>query len=157
MKELPQRLENRFRLYLNILPVVEKVGLYGSLTLGLMLSIIAVSQVALRASKYVASPYSQKYHKNLVSNSVYKACEEKVTDRRGSVPAEMSPRSNDSDEVDFEEDDRSEECLNIIRREPQYELEEDDALSDIESNDNEVEQVSWVNFVIDLETTNTLR
>ncbi|XP_070501982.1 scavenger receptor class B member 1 [Chironomus tepperi] len=143
MMELPKRLEDRFSLYLNILPVVEKVGLYGSLILGLALSIIAVTQVALRASKYVASPYHQKYHHNLVNNSVYNACEEKVSSRNHSVRNESSQNGNKStDDVDGEDDskisddDDDAHCLNIIRRDDQYELENDDAISDIDYNDD---------------------
>lgn len=156
MKELPKRLEDRFGLYLNILPVVESVGLYGSLTLGLILSVIAVTQVALRASKYVASPYNQKYHHNLASNSVYNACEEKVTGKQNSAPNDSSTRS--TDEMDDEEGNRNSdddeyatECLNIIRRDDQYELEDDDALSDNDiaynddddSNSTSAEQVCF--------------
>jgi hypothetical protein len=141
MMELPKRLEDRFSLYLNILPVVEKVGLYGSLTLGLVLSIIAVTRVALRASKFVASPYQQKYHHNLVSNSVYNACEEKVSSRNHSVTNENAHKASNSkdygeDDNKMSDDDDDAHCLNIIRRDDQYELENDDALSDIEYNDD---------------------
>lgn len=143
MMELPKRLEDRFSLYLNILPVVEMVGLYGSLTLGLVLSIIAVTRVALRASKFVASPYHQKYHHNLVNNSVYNACEEKLSSRNQSVTNETSQKAkNSNDDVDGEDDNKifndfdDSHCLNIIRRDDQYELENDDALSDIDYNDD---------------------
>jgi len=142
MMELPKRLEDRFSLYLNILPVVEKVGLYGSLILGLALSIIAVTRVALRASKFVSSPYQQKYHHNLVNNSVYNACEEKVSSRNHSASNENSHKATSSnDYVDGEDkisdDDEHAHCLNIIRRDDQYELENDDAISDIDYNDDE--------------------
>lgn len=142
MVELPKNLEERFSLYLNILPLVEKVGLYGSLTLGLILSIIAVTQVALRASRYVAPQYSQKYHHNL--NSVYNPCEEKLTAKHNSTKNDPLMKTNaiDNEEENKASDDdeyETNECLNIIRRDDQYELENDDALSDddIEYNDEE--------------------
>lgn len=128
MQELPRRLERRFGFYLNFLPVVEKVGLYGSLVLGLFLSIFAVTRVALRASKSFAS---QQYNHNLVNNSVYNPCE-----RRLSKQQEEAHNGNNSED---DSDDR--ECLNVIRRDDEYELENDDALSDIEYNEiNEDEE-----------------
>lgn len=125
MQELPHRLERRFKFYLNFLPVVEKVGLYGSLSMGLLLSIIAVTRVAFRASK---SFTSQQYNHNLVNNSVYNPCERKMSKQ------EEALSSNDNSE-EYEDDTDDRECLNVIRREDEYELENDDALSDIEYNE----------------------
>lgn len=145
MQELPHRLERRFGFYLNFLAVIEKVGLYGSLSIGLFLSIIAVFHVALRASK---SFTSQQYNHNLVNNSVYNPCERKMSKQE---EADIINENSDSD-------DR--ECLNVIRREDEYELENDDALSDIEYNNNEIndedeedstsERVSKFTFVVPL-------
>lgn len=130
MQELPHRLEKRFDFYLNLLPVVEKVGLYGTLSIGLFLSILAVTRVALRASKSFAS---QQYNHNLVNNSVYNPCERRMSKQ------EEARNGNENSEDDS--DDR--ECLNVIRREDEYELENDDALSDIEYNEvNEDEEDS---------------
>lgn len=149
--ELPKRLENRFSLYLNILPMLEKAGLYGSLTLGLLLSIIAVTQVALRASRSIAS--QQQYNRNLMNNSVYNACEEKLTSKCNAAAIECKKQKcgdydDDRGNKSSDEDDEEHECLNIIRRADadrsiQYELENDDALSDIdynEINDEEEEE-----------------
>lgn len=122
--DLPPRLERRFVFYLNFLRIVEKVGLYGSLSIGLLLSIYAVTRVALNASK---SYSSQQYN-----NSVYNPCEVSKLSKQNE--ASMIPSD------DYEDDDR--ECLNIIRREDDYELENDDALSDIEYNETNDEEES---------------
>lgn len=130
MSELPHRLEKRFGFYLNFLPVVEKVGLYGTISLGLFISILAVTRVALRASRSFAP---HQYNHNLVNNSVYNPCERK-----------MSKQEEVNNGVDISEDDTDDrECFNVIRREDDYELENDDALSDIDYNEtNEDEEDS---------------
>jgi hypothetical protein len=138
LMELPERLQNRFGLYLNILPVVEKAALYGSLAVGLLLSIFAVTQVALRTSKTFASQQChQNYNQNLVKNSVYKACEEKLT--KNSSTDAMLKDNEEEDDMDF--GDESSDCMNIIRRD-EYELENDDALSDIDYNEINDEEES---------------
>lgn len=130
LNELPERLEKRFSLYLNILPIVEKVGLYGSLLLGAMLSIMAVSQVALRTSRSIASQRChQKFNKNLVNNSVYNPCEEKLIDLHPRSPNQVI-KVNELSKSDDESSDG--DCQNVITRSQSYELEDDDALSDIE-------------------------
>jgi hypothetical protein len=126
MQELPHRLERRFQFYLNFLPVVEKVGLYGTLSLGLFISIFAVTRVAFRASKSFAS---QQYNHNLANNSVYNPCERRMS--------KQDEAANGNDNSEDDADDR--QCLNVIRRDDEYELENDDALSDIEYN-NEINE-----------------
>lgn len=127
LNELPLRLENRFSLYLNILPLVEKVGLYCSLALGAVLSIVAVTQVAIRTSKSLAT---QKYHQKFSRNLVYGPCEEKLVDRH-------MPKVEHVDETSSDDGGMS----NVITR-SQYELEEDDALSDIDYDDIDDESAS---------------
>lgn len=117
LNELPQRLEHRFSLYLNVLPLVERVGFYCSLALGLLLSIVAVTQVAIRTSKSLAT---QKYHQKFNRNLVYGPCEEKLVERH-------MPKAELVDETRSDDGGLS----NVITR-SQYELEEDDALSDID-------------------------
>jgi hypothetical protein len=128
LEDLPPRLERRFSFYLNWLANLEKAGLYGCLSVGLILSVIAVTRVAIYASK---SYSAQQYNHNLVGNSVYNPCEVKCSKQNESM-------RSDCDED--ESDDR--ECLNIIRREDEYELENDDALSDIEYNEINDEEES---------------
>lgn len=139
LNELPDRLQKRFSMYLNILPLVEKAGLYGSFALGAMLAIVAVSQVALRTSRSIASQRChQKFNKNIVNNSVYNPCEEKLIDlqMKGTQVLKVNElaKSDDSDDGD---------CLNVITRN-QYELEDDDALSDIEYEGKEDESTSTI-------------
>lgn len=122
--ELPPRLERRFGFYLNFLRIAEKVGLYGSLSIGLLLSVYAVSRVAHNASK----SYASQQYKN---SSVYNPCEVSKLSRQN----EASMPNNDYE-------DGARECLNIIRRENDYELENDDALSDIEYNETNDEEES---------------
>lgn len=130
--DLPPRLERRFSFYLNFLPVVEKTGLYGTLSLGLIISIYAVTRVALNASR---SYTSQQYNQNLKGNSVYNPCEVKLSKHNEASKINDNQDSN-------EEGEGEEDCLNIIRREDDYELENDDALSDIEYNEINDEEES---------------
>lgn len=139
MTQLPDRLQKRFSLYLNILPVVEKVGLYGSIVLGAGLLIFAVTRVALKTSKSIASQRChQKFSRNLVSNSVYSPCEEKLIDvhvTKKNLPKVINVDELSSDEID---------CRNVISRD-QYELEDDDALSDIDYTEIRDEEESASN------------
>lgn len=140
LNELPERLERRFNLYLNILPVLEKALLYGSLAIGVMLSIFAVTIVALRTSKSIASQgCNQKFNQNLVNNSVYNPCEEKLIDlQTKAVPNKVI----EVNELSKSDDESSEgDTSNVITRN-QYELEDDDALSDIEYNEVDEESAS---------------
>lgn len=132
LMQLPDRLQQRFSLYLNIAPVVEQVALYGSLILGAFLTIYAVTQVAIRTSQSFASEKCrQKFNKNLVNNSVYNPCEEKLISR---APKNL-PQIKQVDEMCKSDDDTDENNpLNVISRD-QYELEDDDALSDIDYNE----------------------
>lgn len=127
LNELPQRLEDRFSLYLNVLPLVEQVGLYCSLALGALLSIIAVTQVAIRTSKSLTT---QKYHQKFNRNLVYGPCEEKLVERH-------MPKVELVDETSSDDGGLS----NVITR-SQYELEDDDALSDIDYNEIDDESAS---------------
>lgn len=139
LNELPERLQRRFSLYLNILPIVEKAGLYGSFLLGALLSIFAVSQVALRTSRTMASQRChQKFNKNIVHNSIYNPCEEK----KSKVAPAQVVKVNELSRSDDESNDG--ECLDMITR-SQYELEDDDALSDIEYNETNDEGESSSN------------
>lgn len=141
LKELPERLERRFSLYLNILPVVEQAALYGSLVLGGLLSVFAVFQVALRTSKSMAPQRChQKFNSNLANNSVYSPCEEKLIDLKSTKATNPPSQVIKVDEM-FEGD-----SLNVITRD-QYELENDDALSDIDYNEINSEDSSSLSVV----------
>lgn len=130
LDELPDRLEKRFKLYLNILPMVEKVGLYGSFILGGILSIFAVFRVALRASQ------SMTGQRNRNIDSVYNPCEEKLIDLHTKNEKIPNEKENNVDDDDIKYD-----TFNIITRD-QFELEEDEALSDIELREDEEESTS---------------
>jgi scavenger receptor class B, member 1 len=127
LKELPDRLERRFGLYLNFLPTFQQVAMYGALAIGMLFSVYSVTQVALRTSKSLTTQRChQKFNKNLANNSVYNPCEEKLID--------LKPTKGKSQIVAVDELNKSDdefESLNVITRD-QYELEDDDALSDIE-------------------------
>jgi hypothetical protein len=151
LKELPERLEKRFSLYLNILPVVELAGLYGSLIVGALLSVFAVTQVALRTSKSIAAQRChQKFNANLANNSVYNPCEEKLIDLKCLKAKNLTSQVIKVDELNKSDDEESFEVedLDVITRD-QYELEEDDALSDIDYNEitSEDSSVSCVSVI----------
>lgn len=133
LTHLPDRLQQRFSLYLNIGPAAEHTARYGSLILGAFLSIYAVTQVALITSRSFASQRCrQKFNKNLVSNSVYNACEEKLITLRGSRNVTQIVQVDEMSKSEDETDDGN--MSNVISRN-QYELEDDDALSDIDYNE----------------------
>lgn len=155
MENIPDQLQQRFNLYLNILPLVEKSGLYGTLIIGLILSIMAVTRVAVRVSSSLTSTQNnKKYGNNLAQNQIYNACEEKLIDgERGfkitkdsfNLVKDNVSNNTDSgisrnngedgdDEDDYDSDDGR--CMNIIKR-CEFELENDDALSDLEYNNDE--------------------
>lgn len=137
LDRLPDRLQKRFSLYLNILPVVEMVGLYGSFALGALLSIIAVTQVALRTSRSIATQRChQKFSRNLASNAVYGPCEEKLIDLHQMKNMPRVIKVDETNKSDEESNDG--DCHDVITRN-QYELEDDIALSDIEYTEIEEE------------------
>jgi hypothetical protein len=134
LDELPDRLEKRFKLYLKILPLVEQIGLYGSFILGGILSIFAVFRVALRTSRTMTG---QKGRNMATNNAVYQPCEEKLMDNQTQVankPDYNKKRHEHEDEIQFV-------SFNVITRE-QFELEDDDALSDIDFKEDEDESTS---------------
>lgn len=140
MQQLPDRLQTRFSLYLNILPVLETVGLYGSLVLGAILSIMAVSRVALRTTKSITTTQRshEKFSKNLQNNSVYHPCEEKLIDLQSAKKPAQVIKVNEFGKSDSDSND---ECSDVITR-SQYELEDDDALSDIDYKEIDEESAS---------------
>lgn len=139
MEQLPDRLQKRFSLYLNILPTLQTVGLYGSFILGAIFSIMAVSRVALRTTKSMTSQRChEKFSQNLHNNSVYNPCEEKLIDLKST---KKLPQVIKVDESNKSDSDSNDECSDVITR-SQYELEDDDALSDIDYNEMDDESTS---------------
>lgn len=153
LKELPERLEKRFSLYLNILPVVEQAGLAGSLIIGAFLTLFAVTRVALRTSKLLATQRChQKFNSNLANNSVYNPCEEKLIDLKSTTKAKIPPSQVIKvDELSKSDDESFEGDLNVITRD-QYELEDDDALSDIDYNETNSEDSSSASVSVIMNT-----
>lgn len=137
LDELPARLEKRFALYLNVLPMVERVALYGSFILGAMFSIIAVVRVAIGTSKRITGHKSR----NLTNNSVYNPCEEQLIEK---VEKKKYPKN-----VEYEpsrlNDDTKVKPFNIITRDDQFELEDDEALPDIDYKEDDDEEESTSN------------
>lgn len=140
LERLPDRLQKRFSFYLNFLPLVEQAGLYGSFILGAILSIFAVTQVAVRTSKSFASQKCrQKFNNNIVNNSVYNPCEEKLINLRRT---KKLPQMVRVDEISKSEDETDDSNLSNVISRNQYELEDDDALSDIDYNEIQDEDES---------------
>lgn len=150
LHELPDRLERRFGLYLNFLPMVETLGLYGSLVLGAFLSILAVSRVALRTTKSMTSQRChEKFSKNIQNNSVYNPCEEKLIDLKSAKDVSQVIKVDELSKSDSESND---ECTDVITR-SQYELEDDDAISDIDYNEIDEESTSSCSVPVSSITT----
>ncbi|CRL06508.1 CLUMA_CG019609, isoform A [Clunio marinus] len=153
---LPERLENRFGLYLNVLPIVEKAGMLSLFLLGALFAITAVSRVALKTSKSITSENSyKKFNRNLINNSVYNPCEVKLIELKSKKQmANNVTKINERTKPD-DDDSCEEDSLNVITR-SQYELEDDDAISDIEYNEinEEGESTSSSSEATDIERSN---
>lgn len=135
MTELPPSLTNRFILYLNILPVVEKIFLYGSLPLGVLLALFAITKAALRVStNFGPSQKNTRYNRNISHNAVYNTCEEKLMHQKNEFPL---PDESKYYKIADEDNDNLDHL--IIGRHD-YELENDAALSDIDYNEQNDEE-----------------
>lgn len=89
MPSLPESLENRFNLYLNVLPVVDAIGQLVCFVAGLCLLILAVAKASMRFSKSIQSNHkiSKKYpsiHKYLSTDvKVYEMTEKRKNQKDG--------------------------------------------------------------------------
>lgn len=125
MPSLPESLENRFNLYLNILPVVDSIGQLLCFVAGLCLLTIAIVKASMRLSKSIQSNHkiSQKYpniHKYLGTDSkVYEMTEKCIIENDGlcdialndekNYMLEDEPALSEDDEVDSDTKSLSEE------------------------------------------------
>jgi hypothetical protein len=133
MAELPQDLQNRFIMYLNILPVLDQFGLYALLIGGALMLIIAVSQAATKLSKSTSSKRkiskSSKYTNNIQSTTLFGKCDEKLICNDDNV-------ININDDEDcLDGGDRIQELMIIRRNSREYTL--DDEPGNSESSDSD--------------------
>lgn len=146
MYSLPEALKNRFTLYLNILPVLEKIGLYGCFICGMILTIVAITRVALRlsttltASKNISSNH-HKYNSNLKNNAIYNACE---TQEKLMSGEECKPIISKS-KFKHHDTNEPEEMLTIGRCD--FDLENEAALSDIDYDEENISDQSSTNSI----------
>lgn len=138
MPKLPDSLDSRFNFYLNLLPLVNPIGFWGALLLGLSLLVYAITRATLHMSSYTrqATISDGKYARanllqnltgsaaNIVSgNQVYNPCELKLLDDMPAGKKHVIIRDNSEDEI-YQK-----------RRQSSYALEMEPALSDAESSD----------------------
>lgn len=139
MPKLPDELDTRFNFYLNLLPLVNPLGFWGALVLGVGLLVYAITRATLHMSSFTrqATNISDgKYARaNLLQNltgsggiigngnQVYNPCELKLLDDVPTAKKHVIIRGN-SDEEAYQE-----------RRQSAYALELEPALSDAESSD----------------------
>lgn len=116
MPKLPESLDNRFNLYLNILPVVDSIGQLLCLLAGICLLTIAIVKASMSLSKSIQSNHntSQKYshmHKYLGTDSkIYEMTEKCIITNDGlcdidlndekNYMLEQEPALSEDDEVD---------------------------------------------------------
>ena len=150
MHELPESLKNRFILYLNVMPILEKIGLYGSFICGMILTMFAITRAAFRlstsmsASKNISNNH-HKYNSNLTNSAIYNACEERLMSDDECKPIAKSKFIH-KDDTGF--------CINIDANEKinttgscEFELENEAALSDIEYDDDDSSDQSSSNSI----------
>ncbi|XP_030377493.1 scavenger receptor class B member 1 isoform X2 [Scaptodrosophila lebanonensis] len=138
MPNLPESLDTRFNFYLNLLPLVNPLGFWGALTLGVVLLVYAITRATLHMSSYArqaANISDGKYGRaNLLqnltgspsansSNQAYSPCELKLLDDTQSNKKHVIIRGIDG-ELAYQE-----------RRQSSYALELEPALSGSESSD----------------------
>ena len=134
MPELPQSLQNRFLLYLNILPVLEKVGMYGGMMCGIALTIYSITRAALKLSTTLTvsrNISSGKYK----SSAIYNACEETLMSGNECKPKtkmRKSKNNNNTEYVNMNEKDEEMHIIESVIGRCDFELENEAALSDIE-------------------------
>lgn len=122
MNELPINLQNRFNLYLNVLPILDKILLVLTFVIGVFCLVIANILAALGISNSVSEKSQiskNKNHKNLKSNkssTIYLPCEEQL--------------------IDTKLEDDNEMCQIEIRNETKYILDKEPALV-LESDDDD--------------------
>lgn len=98
MIELPVSLQNRFNLYLNILPIGERVLLWGSLACGILLLLIAVTRASMRLSKAITPSHkiskqpSVHGYSTVKMGSIYRPCEQQLIERKCDMPSEEQPQ-----------------------------------------------------------------
>ncbi|XP_051858573.1 scavenger receptor class B member 1 isoform X2 [Drosophila albomicans] len=141
MPKLPDALDTRFSFYLNILPLVDPIGFWGPLILGVCLLVYAITRATLHMSSFTrqATISDGKYARanllqnltgsgvNIVAgNQVYSPCELKLLDDMpGSGKKHVIIRDNTGDEA-YQE-----------RRQSAYALELEPALSDSGSSSSD--------------------
>lgn len=139
MPKLPDELDTRFNFYLNLLPLVNPLGFWGALVLGVGLLVYAITRATLHMSSFTrqATNISDgKYARaNLLQNltgsggiigggnQVYNPCELKLLDDMPIAKKHVIIRGSSDDEA-YQE-----------RRQSVYALELEPALSDAESSD----------------------
>lgn len=138
MPNLPESLENRFDLYLNILPIVDSIGQLLCFLAGLCLLTIAIVKASMSLSKSIQSNHkiSQKYsniHKYLGTDTkIYEMTEKCIIENDGlcdidlndekNYMLEQEPALSEDDEVDSDtkslsyEEDETDGSLKLVSK-----------------------------------------
>lgn len=135
MPKLPDDLDTRFNFYLNLLPLVNPLGFWTALLLGVGLLVYAITRATLHMSNFTRQTPSLsegKYARaNLLTgsgacgNQVYNPCELKLLDDLPASKKHVIIRDNTGANEDAYQE----------RRSSAYALELEPALSDAESSD----------------------
>lgn len=127
MPELPQSLQNRFMLYLNFLPVLEKIGLYGGFICGTFLTVFAITRAAMKLSTTLTASKNISGHK-YSSSPIYNACEEKLMSG-GDIKRKFKHKHNNEPEEEMH-------IIESVIGRCDFDLENEAALSDIEYDED---------------------
>lgn len=121
MNELPINLQNRFNLYLNVLPILDKIILVFIFVIGVICLAMANIRAALRLSNSVSEKHQlskKKKHNNpkFTKSAIYLPCEEQL--------------------IKTKLEDDNEMCQIEIKNETKYILDKEPALV-LESDDDD--------------------
>lgn len=120
MNELPINLQNRFNLYLNVLPILDKILLVFIFVIGVIFLAMANIRAALRLSNSVSEKpqlsKNKKHNKKSNKSAIYLPCEEQL--------------------IEIKLEDDNEMCQMEIKNETKYILDKEPALV-LESDDDD--------------------
>lgn len=128
MEKLPEGLKNRFAIYLNVLPIVVDVCQYGSLAIGTMLLLYAITRVSMKLSNSMQP--SHKVSRQRKYSSIYPDLIQRFGDGEKVFELNEKSRKNSISRTDLLYDAD-------LSLEQKFMLEDEPAISEDEGSDSD--------------------
>lgn len=128
MEKLPEGLKNRFAIYLNVLPVVVAVIQYGSMAIGTMLLLYAITRVSMKLSNSMQP--SHKVSRQRKYSSIYPDMIQRFGDGEKVYELNEKSRKNSISRTDLLYDVD-------LSSEKKFMLEDEPAISEDEGSDSD--------------------